>query len=389
MTSRTGKRTTRAFHPRQTVATWKKIVARGVALAASLLAIKPKRVRVAAADGDFIRIGALTSGSTTGVATMLAQNVQAPSSGNLGAFNVQNSNTGDVILAQSLTATTPIASYAVRATANTAGGMLGSSGSANGVTGSSTSGFGVSGISTSGVGTAGSSSSNYGVYGQSQSGIGMQGVSMSTYGVIGTSSTGVGIYGSSTATMGNHGIVGTTNTTGFGGVHGLAGASGAVGLYGNANGLSGALAGYFAGNVTIMGNYTATGLKTAAVPFPDGSHRVLYCMESPEAWFEDFGQGALSNGAATITLDPAFVSVVDMTTLHLFLTPRGDARGLYVTDVTGTGFTVREQQGGTSSISFDYRMVAKRADLPAPRFAPFTPLPAPAPPPPLPGPPTP
>jgi len=354
MTSRTGKRTARAFHPRQTVATWKKIVARGVALAASLLAIKPKRVRVAAADGDFIRIGALTSGSTAGVATMLAQNVQAPSSGNLGAFNVQNSNTGDVILAQSLATTTPIASYAVCATANTAGGVMGSSGSGSGVLGASTSG--------------------YGVYGQSYSGIGMQGVSMSTYGVIGTSSTGVGIYGSSTATMGNHGIVGTTNTTGFGGVYGLAGASGAVGLYGNANGLSGALAGYFVGNVTIMGNYTATGLKTAAVPFPDGSHRVLYCMESPEAWFEDFGQGALSNGAATITLDPAFVSVVDVTTLHLFLTPRGDACGLYVTDVTGTGFTVREQQGGTSNIAFDYRIVAKRADLPAPRFAPFTPL---------------
>jgi hypothetical protein len=32
-----------------------------------------------------------------------------------------------------------------------------------------------------------------------------------------------------------------------------------------------------------------SGTKSAAVPFPDGSQRALYCMESPELWFEDFG----------------------------------------------------------------------------------------------------
>ena len=38
------------------------------------------------------------------------------------------------------------------------------------------------------------------------------------------------------------------------------------------------------GGLTIVG-----GIKSAAVPHPDGSHRQLYCMESPENWFEDFG----------------------------------------------------------------------------------------------------
>ena len=43
-------------------------------------------------------------------------------------------------------------------------------------------------------------------------------------------------------------------------------------------------AGYFAGDVTITGNLTLNGMKSAAVPFPDGSRRLLYCMESPELW---------------------------------------------------------------------------------------------------------
>jgi hypothetical protein len=44
----------------------------------------------------------------------------------------------------------------------------------------------------------------------------------------------------------------------------------------------------------------------------------------------------------------------------VFLTPNGDSEGLYVAGKTATGFEVREQGGGTSNISFDYRIVAKR-----------------------------
>ncbi len=38
------------------------------------------------------------------------------------------------------------------------------------------------------------------------------------------------------------------------------------------------------------------GTKSAAVPHPDGSHRLLYCVEAPEAWFEDFGEGTIGRG---------------------------------------------------------------------------------------------
>ena len=45
---------------------------------------------------------------------------------------------------------------------------------------------------------------------------------------------------------------------------------------------------------------------------------------------------------------------------HVFLTPNGDCNGLYVTQKTATSFVVRELKHGTSSIAFDYRIMAKR-----------------------------
>ena len=50
------------------------------------------------------------------------------------------------------------------------------------------------------------------------------------------------------------------------------------------------------GNQLVHGNQTVLGLKSAAVPFPDGTWRRLYCMESPENWFEDFGTAQLVKG---------------------------------------------------------------------------------------------
>ncbi|MBD5603952.1 MAG: hypothetical protein IAI48_02495, partial [Candidatus Eremiobacteraeota bacterium] len=44
---------------------------------------------------------------------------------------------------------------------------------------------------------------------------------------------------------------------------------------------------------------------------------------------------------------------------HVFVTPEGDCNGLYVTQKTPNGFAVRELRGGRSSLSFEYRIVAK------------------------------
>jgi trimeric autotransporter adhesin len=101
----------------------------------------------------------------------------------------------------------------------------------------------------------------------------------------------------------------------------------------------------------------------ANVVASEGTNRdvTLYAMQSPENWFEDFGSGQLKGGAATISLDPTFASTINTgETYHVFLTPNGDCKGLYVASKAAGGFEVRELGGGASSISFDYRIVAKR-----------------------------
>src|SRR5262249_61747601 len=91
--------------------------------------------------------------------------------------------------------------------------------------------------------------------------------------------------------------------------------------------------------------------KSAVVPFPDGTHCVLHCMESPEHWFEDFGAAKLKRGRAVVKLDANFAKVIKRGDYKVFLTPEGDCRGLYVRK-SAASFEVRELAGGTSSVAF-------------------------------------
>ena len=131
----------------------------------------------------------------------------------------------------------------------------------------------------------------------------------------------------------------------------------------------------FAGLVWIDGHLVVNGglevyggAKSAVVPFPDGTQRRLYCMESPECWFEDFGTAQLVNGQAQVQLDRGFASVVSADDYHVFLTEYDDNSGLYVTGRTSTGFGVRAKTSPTANGTFSYRVVAKRKDIVAPRF---------------------
>jgi len=88
----------------------------------------------------------------------------------------------------------------------------------------------------------------------------------------------------------------------------------------------------------------------------------MYAISSPDVVLEDFGTGTLTGGVATVSVDPLFAKTVNLGAgYHVFLTPLGDCNGLYVANKTATGFEVRELNGGTSNISFDYRIVARRA----------------------------
>jgi len=127
-------------------------------------------------------------------------------------------------------------------------------------------------------------------------------------------------------------------------------------------------AGYFQGHVNITGtcyigaNLTVSGTKNAAVKVDNGEYRLLSCQESPELWFEDFGEGQLSNGRTHIELNPLFLQTVTIDNQHpmrVFVQLEGDCKGVYVSK-GATGFDVNELQGGTGNVPFSYRVVAKR-----------------------------
>lgn len=112
-------------------------------------------------------------------------------------------------------------------------------------------------------------------------------------------------------------------------------------------------------------NYSADlycdGTITASVHAADNTRIQTYSVQSSENWIEDFGSGQLQNGRATITLDPTFAKTINTgLDYHVFLTPNGDSKGLYVTAKGPGSFEVRESNGGASTIAFDYRIVGKR-----------------------------
>jgi len=128
-------------------------------------------------------------------------------------------------------------------------------------------------------------------------------------------------------------------------------------------------AGFFIGPVFIYGGIIVDGFKSAAIRHSDGSHRLLHTIESPEAWFEDFGEARLVKGKADVKLEKEFARVVRTDSYQVFVTPCGDSNGLYVATRNSRGFTVKEQAGGKSTINFAYRIVARRKDLKSARFA--------------------
>ena len=115
--------------------------------------------------------------------------------------------------------------------------------------------------------------------------------------------------------------------------------------------------------ISVSGDLSCTGTVSNVVNSADGSSKVqTYSMQSAENWLEDAGTGQMAGGFAHVDLEPIYGATVNTgVEYHVFLTPKGDCMGLYVTNETTRGFDVRELGGGRSSIEFDYRIMAKRA----------------------------
>jgi hypothetical protein len=235
-----------------------------------------------------------------------------------------------------------------------------------GVLGQSGALHGIEGRSGESIGVVGSSGASVGVFGVSEKGEGVSGQSLGkAAGVSGFSNDGPGVFGGSARGEGIEANGGDVGLVAFGGRRAII-ANGGTDLNGNTE-IFGNLVVHE--NLRVHRNLHVEGLKNSVVPHPDGSHRALYAMESPDCLFEDFGRARMVSGRARVVLDPDFAALVRLDRYHVFLTPEGDCKGLYVGGRTRRAFVVREQQNGRSTLWFSYRIVAARKDVKAPRMA--------------------
>ena len=320
------------------------------------------------------------SGSTNGLRSEIVDAVVGE--GSTGTAIIGSASWGTAVLGRSA------AGVGVFGASEVNIGVSGQSGNSAGLLGRSNSGPGVSGRSNSEQGVVGVSSSASGVLGSSVSRAGVSGISSASAGVVGhtDASASAGVAG--VADGDSVGVFGTTESDNWPGVlgassinNGVRGVTtaageiaGVVGVSANGVGVAGitnsssSWGGAFFGGLSVSGDLVVAGFKSAAVRHADGSHRLLYAVESPQCWFEDFGRAKLVRGAARVMLDPDFSAVVRTDDYHVFLSPEGDSKGLYVSSRTRTGFQVREQDQGTGSVAFSYRLVARRKDVAVRRF---------------------
>jgi len=166
--------------------------------------------------------------------------------------------------------------------------------------------------------------------------------------------------------MGVHGYAQNTSTgNAYGGYFTVPnyGTGYRIGIYAEAPGGATGWAGWIQGDLMVTNELVVSGPKSALVKVDNGEYRLVYCQESPENWFEDFGEGQLINGKTHIELDPLFLQTVTINSQHqmkVFIQLNDEnCKGTAVKRGT-TGFDVVELQNGTSNASFSYRIVAKR-----------------------------
>lgn len=116
-------------------------------------------------------------------------------------------------------------------------------------------------------------------------------------------------------------------------------------------------------NYKIIGNGTVSTIVEGTTP---GDKKVMFAPEAPEVLFEDYGTASLVAGQANITIDPIFAKNIQVDANHplkVFIQLEGDCKGVYVTNKTANGFSVRELQSGNSNVDFSWHIVANRKDV--------------------------
>ncbi|MGI8855701.1 MAG: hypothetical protein ACR2JW_08120 [Thermomicrobiales bacterium] len=333
-----------------------------------------------AKDGSGTAFVVATSGYSTGVsATGSNYGVYSSVGGGYGVYAVTNGGSAPNF-AGIYGGAGGVGNYGVRGAG---------AGTTTGVGGQSDGGVGVHGAIPATVGfappVANTAANTVAVKGVNQStgagGVGVAGSSVKGPGVVGgTPAAGPGVAGGYFYTTANDGsgVVGQCFNPG----------GGAAAFVGAANAPN--YAAFFTGDVVVTGNFVVAkingvstgGGKSAAVQHPlTKDTRLVYCVESPDSWFEDFGEGQIVAGKAEVKVDPNFMALIHADSYHVFLTEHGGHNGLHTTQKGLNGFTVEAspllaKAAGTSvgqvQGMFSWRVVGKRSDTKLERLAKFT-----------------
>jgi hypothetical protein len=102
-------------------------------------------------------------------------------------------------------------------------------------------------------------------------------------------------------------------------------------------------------DVTVNGDFLATGLKTAAALGPDGLLHGFAATEATRMYFEDYGSALVEQGYRYFVDTEA--------DYYVWLTPHGDGR-VWIEDVSPDAFVIR----ATRDIRVDWRITALRKD---------------------------
>jgi hypothetical protein len=212
----------------------------------------------------------------------------------------------------------------------------------------------------------GESSDGRGVVGRTDSGEGVMGIHMDSgnYGKLGTESEGVYGYES---VNGNYGKLGTESD----GVYGYSGHSSGDGVFGfslyghGVHGSSGnGYAGYFIGDVHVLGDLSAIGTKPFIQPHAENpSKEIVYvAAEAPEVVVILRGTAQLKDGKATIEHPKHFRIVAAEEGVQVQVTPRSaDTYGLAVTEQSRERIVVEELMNGKGNFKFNYYVTAIRS----------------------------
>jgi hypothetical protein len=327
-------------------ARWMGLSARCPSGSGAFVALSPRSPIVAVPYAHALRPGSATRGNLPNGVTVVGHN-QATSGVSVGVRGRSDSSDGHGVHGWNT------------ATGGVAIGVMGQT--------SSVSGRGVYGLAGA------TSGQNFGVFGESPSpqGYGVVGmasaISGTNYGVAGVSRSpsGYGVWGHAEGSAGaNYGVVGWTNSTAGTGVIGIAAATSGqnYGVRGATNSAAG-YAGYFEGRVHVIGNLSATGLKSFRIPHPTlpGHDLYHYAQESPRPENVYSGIAELdAAGAAVIALPDYFVAI-NAPPYRYLLTPIGAPMAeLHVAEEVRDGrFKVA---GGAAGKRVSWVLIAQRAD---------------------------